>query len=454
MAKKPSLVLPILAASLCWSSASLADEYLLGPMDRLNVKIVEWQPSNASLKDWSTVNGDYTVTAAGNVELPFLGPIKAAGRSAAQLADDISAALEQKLALTDQLGTSIQVVQFRPIYLSGDVQTPGSYPYAPGLTLLKAVSLGGGLRHVQDAGGNPNGDFITAKGQYDVLVAQRNRQLAMRARLQAQLAGQKTIPTPDTLKGQPDAQQLMADELAIMQTQQSQEDIQLQGFDDLKTVLNKQIASLADKDKALQSEMNLLQKELGNIHGLASQGLAINSQVLLLEQQVADLQSRMLDTDVATLSANKDIATANQQADTLKATQQATIQQALQVNADQLAQLNAQLETQRQAMLDAVVRSAAAPAPGTAGMQTVGATYSIVRNVDGKAQEIQADENTVVLPGDVIKVALALGPSTPVPAETIAPPASAAPSAPVAPALPANSSAPPASQPGAESNPL
>lgn len=415
MAKRAALILPILAASL-WSSASLADEYLLGPMDRLNIKIVEWQPSNAAVKDWSSVNGDYTVTAAGNVELPLVGAIKASGRSASELADDISAALAQKLALTDEVGASIQVVQYRPIYLAGDVQTPGSYPYAPGLTLLKAVALGGGLRReAGNSGGNPNADFITAKGQYDVFVSQRNRQLAMRARLEAQLGNQKTIAMPDGLKGQPDAQQMLDDELAIMQTQQNQQDVQLRGLDDLKTVLNKQLTSLSQKDTALQSEMDLLQKELGNIHGLAQQGLAINSQVLLLEQQVADLQSRMLDTDVATLTTNKDIAQANQDAATLTATQQAAIRQALQVNSDQLAELAAKLETQRQAMLDAVVRSASAAAlAGPNGTPApAGATYTIVREVDGKAQEIAADENTAVLPGDVVKVALALAPVAP-----------------------------------------
>jgi exopolysaccharide production protein ExoF len=424
---KSAIVLPLLAASLAWSTASFADEYMLGPMDRLSVKIVEWQPSNATLKDWSTVNGEYTVTAAGNVELPLLGPVKASGRSAAQLADDISAALEQKLALTDQVGTSIQVVQFRPIYLAGDVQTPGSYPYAPGLTLLKALSLGGGLRHTPDSGGggNANGDFITAKGEYDVLVSQRNRQFAQRARLVAQLANQKAIPMPDELKGQPGAQQMLDNELAIMQSQQNQQDITIQGLADLKTVLDKQLSSLSQKDKALQNEMDLLQKELGNIHGLATQGLAINSQVLLLEQQVADLQSRMLDTDVAALTANKDIAQANQDEATAKATQTATIQQALQINADQIAELNAKIDTQRQAMLDAVVRTATAPTTtGPNGMAVASATYSILREVDGKAQEIPADETTAVEPGDVVKVSLALGAA---PAGTA--PAGAAPAA-------------------------
>jgi exopolysaccharide production protein ExoF len=35
-------------------------------------------------------------------------------------------------------------------------------------------------------------------------------------------------------------------------------------------------------------------------------------------------------------------------------------------------------------------------------------SYSIVRETDGKSSEIQADENTAVLPGDVVKVRIAL----------------------------------------------
>ena len=39
--------------------------------------------------------------------------------------------LQQKLGLSDRPEASVEIAEFRPIFLSGDVQTPGQYAYGP-----------------------------------------------------------------------------------------------------------------------------------------------------------------------------------------------------------------------------------------------------------------------------------------------------------------------------------
>ena len=41
---------------------------------------------------------------------------------------------------------AVEVVQFRPFYIVGDVRPPASSPTGPGLTVLQALSIAGGLR--------------------------------------------------------------------------------------------------------------------------------------------------------------------------------------------------------------------------------------------------------------------------------------------------------------------
>ena len=46
------------------------------------------------------------------------------------------------MALSRRPETSVQIVEYRPVYILGDVERPGEYPYRPGLTALQAL---GGL---------------------------------------------------------------------------------------------------------------------------------------------------------------------------------------------------------------------------------------------------------------------------------------------------------------------
>ena len=42
---------------------------------------------------------------------------------------------------------SVEVLNFRPFYIVGEVRQPGSYQFVPGMTVLNAVALGGGYTY-------------------------------------------------------------------------------------------------------------------------------------------------------------------------------------------------------------------------------------------------------------------------------------------------------------------
>ena len=42
---------------------------------------------------------------------------------------------------------AVEVSEFRPIFILGEVSKPGQYPYRPGMTLLSAVSVAGGFTY-------------------------------------------------------------------------------------------------------------------------------------------------------------------------------------------------------------------------------------------------------------------------------------------------------------------
>jgi len=396
------LLLSTLAALAMPAAAD--DGYRLDTMDRLNVRIAEWQSAEGALRDWSILNGNYVVGPSGSISMPFVGELAARDRTTGELASAIGEQLQQKLGLSDRPEASVEIAEFRPVFVAGDVETPGKYPFDPQLTVLKAVSLAGGLRRESASLGGPR-DFVSAQGNYDVLVAQRNGLLARRARLVAEAEGKAEIQFPDELGKSEGGRKLMNDEKALMAAREKRLRLQLSGLDDLKKLLESEIESLQQKITMQNRQLELARTELESIGNLQEKGLVVNQRILTLEQSNAELGGKILDMETASLRAKQDIAKATQDATSLQNDRETEIAQSRQQTETDLNQIDVKMSMYAGLMTEALGRApqaAAAAASATDSAPTI--SYTIVRSTNGKSAETAAQEGTPVLPGDVIKV--------------------------------------------------
>ncbi len=394
---------------VAWLAPTLAqaEDYRLGAMDRLRIRVVEWRTAEGAVRDWSSLSGEYTIGQSGSISLPFIGEMPATGKTTAEVASAVGAELQQRLGLVDRPEASVEMAEYRPVFLSGDVQSPGRYAYVPDLTVLKAVSLAGGLRRGAEAGIRVERDFINARGNYDVFVSQRDGLLARRARLIAEAAGQAEIDFPDDLKQTEAGKKLIADETAFKAAREKRLQVQLAALNDLKTLLQNEVASLEKKIATQTRQMELSRKELDGIGNLAERGLVVNSRVLSLERSAADLESKVLDMETSILRARQDISKATQDAANLQSDRDAEVAQGRQQAEADIEALNLKIAMYKDLMGEALSHGPQAAA-GSKSQSAPVIAYFIVRERDGKASEVPADENTPVLPGDVIKVGVAM----------------------------------------------
>ena len=84
-----------------------------------------------------------TLSDEGILKYPSLGEIRVAGLTVQELERAIADGLRGDYLINPEVTVTIQ--QFRPFFLKGEVNRPGSYEYQPGLTLEKALALAGGL---------------------------------------------------------------------------------------------------------------------------------------------------------------------------------------------------------------------------------------------------------------------------------------------------------------------
>ncbi|TIU25085.1 MAG: polysaccharide export protein, partial [Mesorhizobium sp.] len=148
--RRMRLMTTCLALALTIPQLAAADEYRLGSQDKLTIRVAEWQTVEGTFRDWTAVNGEYTVGPAGTLSVPFVGEMPASGKTTSEIAAAIGQALQRKLALADRPEASVEMAEYRPFYISGEVQTPGQYPYVPGLTVLRAMSIAGGVRRAPE----------------------------------------------------------------------------------------------------------------------------------------------------------------------------------------------------------------------------------------------------------------------------------------------------------------
>ena len=396
-----------LAIAVCFAGLhpAFAEDYRLGAMDKLRIRVAEWQTAEGAVRDWSAISGDYTVGAAGEISLPFIGALPASGKTTSELAGEVGLTLQKLFGLPDRPSASVELAEYRPIYLAGEVQTPGEYPFAPQMTVLKAVSLGGGLRRAE-GGQRFARDFIMAQGESSVRIAERNRLLIRRARLQAEIAGQSEIKVPAQLKDVADAASLVESETALMVSRDKRLKLQLTALAELKSLLKSEIEALGKKSTTQSRQLTLVMEDKERVDGLAEKGLALSARKLAIEQRVADLQAALLDIDTASLKAKQDVSKASQDETNLRNDFDAQLAQELQNTEAELDTLSLKLATSRDLMTEALLQSAdTAHAPGVAAS----VTYFIVRQSDGKTATIPAQEDTPVQPGDVVKVEAVLG---------------------------------------------
>jgi protein involved in polysaccharide export with SLBB domain len=125
-------VLLAFLSCLFFSSSSFANEYLLGSGDKLRLNVFGEQD----------LSGEFEINGAGFISLPLLGQIPAKDYTTSDLEKIISAMLAEGYLVDPKV--SIEVINFRPFFILGEVNQPGQYPYVSDLSVVNAVAMAGG----------------------------------------------------------------------------------------------------------------------------------------------------------------------------------------------------------------------------------------------------------------------------------------------------------------------
>jgi polysaccharide export outer membrane protein len=108
--------------------------YVIGPEDSLQITV--WREPTAS--------GSFPVRPDGMISMVFIGDVPAAGKTPAQLSEEITNRLH-KYIQDPNVTVQVMGINSQKIYLIGEVGHVGSIPLSPDMSPLKAIATAGGL---------------------------------------------------------------------------------------------------------------------------------------------------------------------------------------------------------------------------------------------------------------------------------------------------------------------
>jgi protein involved in polysaccharide export with SLBB domain/glycosyltransferase involved in cell wall biosynthesis len=396
VAGRRSVVSMLLAVVLtCLQPGPARSEYILGPGDKIEIAV------SGSITHRAAINPD------GQIAMPQLGSITVAGLSIPAAQNRLRDEYRAKKILLDA-DVLLEVVEYRPFYISGDVARSGVYPFQPNITVRHAIALAGGLDMVRFRfGENPFIRAVDLRNEYEHLALENLRAHLRQRRLQAELGGKADVYFGDAFNS--GVSPKVFGEIAELERQQLNQRLDLfeKETSALKAEINNVQADFNTLMSQTHSEADLVENEQAHLTAMAStadKGLIPANRLFDERRDLAMAKSRYLATQSQTWNARR---TSGELQIQLYRTEEGHRSGLLK----ELQDTSLELENV-QSRLKAVVEKFAVTAGARSALYKRAGNemdVTIFRKVGEGVKQLQASADSDVLAGDVIEVDLKPG---------------------------------------------
>ena len=352
----------------------------------------------------------------GTVSFPLLGSVVVAGLTPRQAEAKIQSGLATKVYQAGSVNgpggdVVIQadeviatVVEFRPIYVDGDVSRPGEFSYRPHMTVRQAVALSGGYDTLRYRAVNPILEGADLRSDYEYLWADLAKEQSHIARIRAELADKNDfdqtaltkLPLPRSTLAE-----ILRVESETLQVRQGDRQRQRTFLQRAVKQGNEQIAALTEQQTTEQKGAQADAEELQRSLDLFSKGTLTSPRVTDARRAVLLSSSRALQTAVQLIQLKRQQDETSHQLEQLDDVRRVELLRELQDSQVRLAEIRAKLQgvgdkLEYTSLLKSRVARGHGPKPEIA----------VIRK-NGEARErLVATEDTELQPGDVVEISL------------------------------------------------
>ncbi len=394
-----------LAVGSAFTWPALAD-YRLSPGDTVEIAVAGVPDQRYRL----------AIQSDGSIALPGVGSVIIGGMTLAELQARMEALLPTKIfhyRTPDGLEHSVvvkptdvttSVAEYRPVYISGDVLTPGQQTYRPLMTVRQVVAVAGGYSMLRARATQTNLDPVELRRDYESTSVEYAKQFFHAARVQAELLGK------DSFQQQTPREASLASAVASAMVKSEAESLRISNQD-----FRAEQAFLVDSIKKADEQLEVLKKqEQGEVKGveadeqdldrmvkLFSAGTLVSPRVTEARRALLLSSTRRLQTTAEVMRLQRQQDEQRRQLERIAAQRKIKLLSELNDTNARLAELTTRLQATRQRLQPL---GAAGPVP--IGESNFTPDVAIVRKVDQNWKRMAASDDAAVEPGDVIEVVL------------------------------------------------
>jgi polysaccharide export outer membrane protein len=362
------------------------------------------------------------VQTNGTISYPLMGTISVANASAAEVQAKVQALLAAKVfrqrmsdgrespVTIDPDEVTATVVEYRPIYVNGDVAKPGEQVYRPLMTARQAIALSGGYDVMRLRMSNPILETADLRGEYEALWTEYAKEQAHVWRLKQEL-GQEVKLDEKALLDVPIARSTA---LAIvnvaaqtLKTDLANEQAERTFLQHGITLANEQIRILSEQEKTEDAGAKADIEELERAKELFNRGTSSIVRVTDARRAMLLSSTRKLQTTAQLMQTRRQSDDLSRQIERLDSQRRSELLRELQDATVTITKIHIKLQSTGEKLQ----YTRLAKSQLTRGLGTKPA-ITIVRNGSKGPENLIANEDFELEPGDVVEVALRDAPNT------------------------------------------
>jgi protein involved in polysaccharide export with SLBB domain len=347
------------------------------------------------------LSGDYRIGADDAISVPVVGRIQVTGMTLPQLEQRLAARVGEITGKQNYV--TVEVAVYKPVFVTGYVTRPGSIQWQPGMTVLQAVALSGGIyRPLQQGAATSNGGEA-ARNRMRKALDNQKRTLATLARLRAERDGVPVVePSKELvdLIGETEARSLIDAQKIIFTSRKTALESQVAALDRARSLAGQELDALVAQKDRVEEQLRLRRDLRAKLQELLAKGIVRAERGMEEDIKVADLEEKSINTAVARARVQGMLAGLQREAILLKQDRQANIEK--EISALEASAAQAALDVEGAEEEYRRITGESAQVNGKRVGPRI--SYSIIRTGKAGRETLAAQDQDALNPGDVLVV--------------------------------------------------
>lgn len=303
---------------------------------------------------------------------------------------------------------SLQLTEYAPIVVAGDVARPGRFDFTPGMTVSAALAVSGG----SELAGISRYELQTTRSDLEAKLKTANLEIATvvadMARYEAVLDGSEVvelsaemrslIPAKDAV----DLTEILSKSNQILQAESAQEKALMAVWAEEIASIEKQIVLFGDRIQVQQDIVASAADDLTKARDLQARGLQTNTGLAAAEQRDADARSREIELESARVLATQSVADAKAERSQYQSTRRTQALTSLKQDQVKLSSLSLQYAN----LLEQLALLTSGSISALLNSDSVTLTYVLQGPRADRIAAEEINDATPLLPGDTLVVYL------------------------------------------------